>query len=60
MGSSRGLKKLQERNIGSGDLHRRFNIFTRDGQNRSVTAPTPMTLEQAQDYYNCLCIGADD
>ena len=46
--------------MGMGDLHRRFNIFTRDGQNRSVTAPTPMTLEQAQDYYNCLCIGADD
>ena len=60
MGSSKGLRKLQTRNVGRGDLHRRFNIFTRDGENRSVTAPYPMSLEEAQAYYNCLCIGADD
>lgn len=60
MGSSKGLKKLQRRNVGRGELHNRFNIFTRDGRNQNVTAPYPMSLDEAQVYYSALCIGADD
>ena len=40
--------------------HVHFNIFTKDGKNRSVDAPYPMTLEEAGDYFDALCIGADD
>ena len=62
MSSSRGLRKLQRRNVVKSDLrlHKRFNIFTRDGRNINVTPPYPMTLGTAQAYYNALCIGADD
>ena len=35
-----------------------FNIFTKDGENRmGVKTPRPMTLDEAQAYFNCLCIG---
>ena len=38
-----------------------FNIFTRDGQNRTeVKSPYPMTLDEAQAYFDALCIGAND
>lgn len=41
--------------------HSSFNIFTRDGHNRTeVKSPYPMTLEQAQAYFDALCIGAND
>ena len=37
-----------------------FNIFTKDGANRKVKSPRPMTLDEAMAYFDCLCIGADD
>jgi len=40
--------------------HNSFNIFTRDCKNRTVTPPYPMTLEEAQAYYDALCIGYND
>ncbi len=40
--------------------HTNFNIFTKDGNNRKVKSPRPMTLDEAMSYFNCLCIGADD
>ena len=60
MSSSRGLRKLQRRNVGRGELHTRFNIFTYNGENRTVTAPYPMSLDEAKRYFIALCIGADD
>ena len=35
---------------------KQFNIFTRDGQNKQVTAPHSMTLSQAMNYFNALAI----
>lgn len=41
--------------------HNSFNIYTRDGHNRTeVKSPYPMTLEEAQVYFDALCIGAND
>jgi hypothetical protein len=40
--------------------HTNFNIFTKDGANRQVKSPRPMTLDEAMSYFDCLCIGADD
>ena len=41
--------------------HSSFNIFTRWGQNRTdVKSPYPMTLEEAQVYFDALSIGAND
>jgi hypothetical protein len=40
--------------------HTNFNIFTKDGSNRKVKSPRPMTLDEAMSYFDCLCIGADD
>jgi hypothetical protein len=37
--------------------YKSFNIFTKDGVNRKVDAPYPMTLEQAQYYFDALSIG---
>ena len=37
-----------------------FNIFTKDGKNKTcVKTPCPMTLEEAQVYFDALCIGAE-
>jgi len=37
---------------------KKFNIFTRDGENKiGVETPYPMTLDEAQSYFNCLSIG---
>jgi hypothetical protein len=37
-----------------------FNMFTKDGENRMrVKAPRPMTLDEAQIYFDALCIGAE-
>ena len=37
-----------------------FNIFTKDGENKTcVKTPHPMTLEEAQVYFDALCIGAE-
>jgi hypothetical protein len=37
-----------------------FNIFTKDGKNKTcVKTPHPMTLEEAQVYFDALCIGAE-
>jgi hypothetical protein len=38
--------------------YKRFNIFTRDGENRTVTAPYPMTMDYAMYYFNALSIGS--
>lgn len=40
--------------------HTSFNIFTKDGVNRQVESPRPMTLDEAMSYFDCLCIGAND
>ena len=38
-----------------------FNIFTRDGQNRmEVKTPRPMTLDEAMDYFDALCISGNE
>lgn len=37
-----------------------FNIFTKNGENKTcVKAPRPMTLDEAQIYFDALCIGAE-
>jgi hypothetical protein len=35
----------------------KFNIFTRDGNNREVTAPRRMTLDEAMHHFKALAIG---
>ena len=37
-----------------------FNIFTRDGQNITVTSKRPMTLEEAQYHYKALSISGNE
>ena len=37
--------------------YKRFNIFTKSGENRTVTAPRPMTLDEAMNYFDVLSIG---
>jgi hypothetical protein len=37
-----------------------FNIFTRDGQNLTVTSERPMTIEEALYHYNALSISGND
>jgi len=38
--------------------YKRFNLFTKQGENRiGVKTPRPMTLDEAQAYFNCLSIG---
>ena len=37
--------------------YKKFNVFTRHQGQREVTAPYPMTLEQAEYYFNALAIG---
>lgn len=37
-----------------------FNIFTRDGENLTVTSKTPMTLAEAQYHYRALSISGND
>ncbi len=37
-----------------------FNIFTRDGQNMTVTSKRPMTIEEAQYHYHALSISGND
>lgn len=37
--------------------YKRFNIFTKGGENRTVTAPRPMTLDEAMYYFDALSIG---
>lgn len=41
--------------------HTSFNIFTKNGKSLcDVKTPHPMTLEDAQVYFDALCIGAND
>lgn len=41
--------------------HKSFNIFTKQGQNRiDVKSPRPMTIDEAQVYFDALCIGPND
>jgi hypothetical protein len=38
--------------------YKKFNIFTKYGEVRiGVETPRPMTLDEAQVYFDCLCIG---
>lgn len=37
-----------------------FNIFTRDGQNLTVTSKRPMTIQEALYHYNALSISANN
>lgn len=37
-----------------------FNIFTRDGENRTVTSKRPMTLDEAMYYYHALSISGNE
>ena len=38
--------------------YNKFNIFTKNGENRvGVETPHHMTIEEARDYFDCLCIG---
>lgn len=37
-----------------------FNIFTRSGESKTcIQTPRPMTLGEAQIYFDALCIGAE-
>lgn len=37
-----------------------FNFFTRSGENKTcIQTPCPMTLDEAQIYFDALCIGAE-
>lgn len=37
-----------------------FNFFTRSGENKTcIKTPRPMTLDEAQIYFDALCIGAE-
>ena len=38
----------------------KFNIFTRDGENKQVTAPRRMTLYEAIDYFKALAISGEE
>ena len=40
--------------------YRSFNIFTKDGENRVVNSKTPMTLDEAQYYYDALSISGNE
>ena len=40
--------------------YKSFNIFTRDGQNLTVTSNKPMTLAEAQYHYRALSISGND
>lgn len=53
-------KETKPKNIALVTKHTKFNIFTKDGANRKVKSPRPMTLDEAMSYFDCLCIGADD
>lgn len=37
-----------------------FNIFTREGENLTVESDKPMTLNEAQYYFNALSISGND
>ena len=37
-----------------------FNIFTQDGSNITVESNIPMTIDEAQCYYNALGISGND
>lgn len=37
-----------------------FNIFTREGENLVVTSKKPMTIYEAQYYFNALSISGND
>jgi len=37
-----------------------FNIFTRDGDNRTVTSEKPMTLNEALYHYHALSISGNE
>ena len=37
-----------------------FNIFTQDGSNITVESNTPMTIDEAQCYYNAIGISVND
>ena len=37
-----------------------FNFFTRSGESKTcIQTPRPMTLDEAQIYFDALCIGAE-
>ena len=40
--------------------YKSFNIFTKDGENKVVTSKRPMTLEQAQYYFDALSISGNE
>ena len=41
--------------------HKSFNIFTKQGENRiDVKSPRPMTIDEAQVYFDALSIGPND
>ena len=39
--------------------YKSFNIFTQDGRNITVESNKPMTIDEAQDYYNALSISGN-
>ena len=41
-------------------MYTSFNIFTRDGQNLTVTSKKPRTLIEAQYHYEALAISGND
>jgi hypothetical protein len=51
-------KRLYKIHIQLVRKYKRFNIFTKGGENRTVTAPYPMTLDYAMYYFNALSIGS--
>ena len=37
-----------------------FNVFTKQGENRQVKSPRPMTIDEAQIYFDVLSIGPNE
>ena len=50
---------MKKNNTTSVRKFKSFNIFTKDGQNKKVTAPRPMTLSEAMCYFNALSISGN-
>lgn len=41
-------------------LYRKFNISTKDGENKVVTSNKPMALEEAQYHFDALSISGNE
>lgn len=54
------IRQQQKPKAAPPKLYRKFNIFTKDGENRVVTSKIPMTLEEAQYHFDALSISGNE